>query len=54
MDTAEPVALLHGVRILSFTESLPGPRGVQYLADMGADVIQACLWLSPASTLRSI
>jgi crotonobetainyl-CoA:carnitine CoA-transferase CaiB-like acyl-CoA transferase len=34
----EPLKILEGVRILSFTQFLLGPAGVQYLADMGADV----------------
>lgn len=33
-------APLAGVRILSFTQFLMGPAGVQYLADLGADVIK--------------
>jgi crotonobetainyl-CoA:carnitine CoA-transferase CaiB-like acyl-CoA transferase len=40
MNNREPLALLQGVRILSFTQFLLGPAGVQYLADMGADVIK--------------
>ncbi len=40
MRSDEPLALLKGVRILSFTQFLLGPAGVQYLADMGADVIK--------------
>jgi crotonobetainyl-CoA:carnitine CoA-transferase CaiB-like acyl-CoA transferase len=40
MKSREPLALLQGVRILSFTQFLLGPAGVQYLADMGADVIK--------------
>jgi crotonobetainyl-CoA:carnitine CoA-transferase CaiB-like acyl-CoA transferase len=40
MDSAAPLGLLQGVRILSFTQFLLGPAGVQYLADMGADVIK--------------
>lgn len=32
--------LLEDIRILSFTQFLLGPAGVQYLADMGADVIK--------------
>ena len=40
MANREPLALLQGVRILSFTQFLLGPAGVQYLADMGADVIK--------------
>ena len=33
------VDLLKGVRILSFNHFLMGPVGVQFLADLGADVI---------------
>lgn len=40
MDSGAPLGLLQGVRILSFTQFLLGPAGVQYLADMGADVIK--------------
>jgi crotonobetainyl-CoA:carnitine CoA-transferase CaiB-like acyl-CoA transferase len=40
MSSSEPLALLQGVRILSFTQFLLGPAGVQYLADMGAEVIK--------------
>jgi crotonobetainyl-CoA:carnitine CoA-transferase CaiB-like acyl-CoA transferase len=40
MTADTPLALLQGVRILSFTQFLLGPAGVQYLADMGADVIK--------------
>jgi crotonobetainyl-CoA:carnitine CoA-transferase CaiB-like acyl-CoA transferase len=40
MRSSEPLTLLRGVRILSFTQFLLGPAGVQYLADMGADVIK--------------
>ncbi len=35
-----PLRILAGVRILSFTQFLLGPAGVQYLADLGADVIK--------------
>lgn len=35
-----PLKLLSGVRILSFTHFMLGPAAVQYLADMGADVIK--------------
>ncbi|HWT79288.1 MAG TPA: CaiB/BaiF CoA-transferase family protein [Candidatus Methylomirabilis sp.] len=38
--TKKPLSILQGVRILSFTQFLLGPAGVQYLADMGADVIK--------------
>jgi len=34
------LAVLDGVRILSFTQFLLGPSGVQLLADLGADVIK--------------
>ena len=40
MTSSAPLSLLRGVRILSFTQFLLGPAGVQYLADMGADVIK--------------
>ena len=40
MNSGAPLGLLQGVRILSFTQFLLGPAGVQYLADMGADVIK--------------
>jgi crotonobetainyl-CoA:carnitine CoA-transferase CaiB-like acyl-CoA transferase len=39
-NEAKPLAMLQGVRILSFTQFLLGPAGVQYLADLGADVIK--------------
>lgn len=39
-DDAKPLEALKGVRILSFTQFLLGPAGVQYLADLGADVIK--------------
>ena len=35
-----PLRLLDGVRIVSFTQFLLGPAAVQYLDDMGADVIK--------------
>ncbi|MGE5620401.1 MAG: CaiB/BaiF CoA transferase family protein [Sphingomonadaceae bacterium] len=34
------LAILSGVKILSFTQFLLGPAAVQYLADLGADVIK--------------
>lgn len=40
MIPSTPLAILQGVRILSFTQFLLGPAGVQYLADLGADVIK--------------
>jgi crotonobetainyl-CoA:carnitine CoA-transferase CaiB-like acyl-CoA transferase len=35
-----PLSVLEGVRVLSFTQFLLGPSSVQFLADMGADVIK--------------
>ena len=35
-----PLAILQGVRVLSFTQFLLGPSGVLYLADLGADVVK--------------
>jgi crotonobetainyl-CoA:carnitine CoA-transferase CaiB-like acyl-CoA transferase len=35
-----PLAALSGVRVLSFTQFLLGPSGVQFLADLGADVVK--------------
>jgi crotonobetainyl-CoA:carnitine CoA-transferase CaiB-like acyl-CoA transferase len=35
-----PLSVLSDVRVLSFTQFLLGPSGVQFLADMGADVIK--------------
>jgi crotonobetainyl-CoA:carnitine CoA-transferase CaiB-like acyl-CoA transferase len=40
MDTRPPLAVLSGVRVLSFTQFLLGPSGVQFIADLGADVIK--------------
>jgi crotonobetainyl-CoA:carnitine CoA-transferase CaiB-like acyl-CoA transferase len=37
---AEPLSLLSGVRIVAFTQWLLGPAAVQYLGDMGADVVK--------------
>jgi len=34
------LSILTGVRVLSFTQFLLGPSGVQFLADMGADVVK--------------
>lgn len=36
----QPLRLLEGVRMAAFTQFLLGPAGVQYLADMGADVVK--------------
>jgi crotonobetainyl-CoA:carnitine CoA-transferase CaiB-like acyl-CoA transferase len=35
-----PLAVLQGVRVLSFTQFLLGPSGVQFVADLGADVVK--------------
>ncbi len=35
-----PLKILNGVKIVAFTQFLLGPAGVQYLADLGADVIK--------------
>jgi len=35
-----PLAVLAGVRVLSFTQFLLGPSGGQFLADLGADVVK--------------
>lgn len=40
MESEAPLTILQGIRILSFTQFLLGPAGVQYLADLGADVIK--------------
>jgi crotonobetainyl-CoA:carnitine CoA-transferase CaiB-like acyl-CoA transferase len=39
-DARPPLAILQGVRVLSFTQFLLGPSGVQFLADLGADVVK--------------
>jgi len=36
----EPLKILQDVKIVAFTQFLLGPAGVQYLADLGADVIK--------------
>ena len=40
MGADAQLSILKDIRILSFTQFLLGPAGVQYLADMEADVIQ--------------
>ena len=40
MSERPPLSVLAGVRVLSFTQFLLGPSGVQFLADMGADVVK--------------
>jgi crotonobetainyl-CoA:carnitine CoA-transferase CaiB-like acyl-CoA transferase len=40
MDARPPLAILAGVRVVSFTQFLLGPSGVQFLADLGADVVK--------------
>ena len=40
MDGRPPLSVLSGVRVLSFTQFLLGPSGVQFIADLGADVIK--------------
>jgi crotonobetainyl-CoA:carnitine CoA-transferase CaiB-like acyl-CoA transferase len=39
-DRTQPTRTLEGVRIVAFTQFLLGPAGVQYLSDLGADVIK--------------
>jgi crotonobetainyl-CoA:carnitine CoA-transferase CaiB-like acyl-CoA transferase len=39
-DGRPPLAILQGVRVVSFTQFLLGPSGVQFLADLGADVVK--------------
>ncbi len=40
MSEPPALAVLAGVRVLSFTQFLLGPSGVQFVADLGADVIK--------------
>ena len=40
MADRPPLAILAGVRVLSFTQFLLGPSGVQFLVDLGADVVK--------------
>lgn len=40
MSERPALSILTGVRVLSFTQFLLGPSGVQFLADMGADVVK--------------
>jgi crotonobetainyl-CoA:carnitine CoA-transferase CaiB-like acyl-CoA transferase len=40
VDGRPPLSVLSGVRVLSFTQFLLGPSGVQFIADLGADVIK--------------
>lgn len=40
MTARPPLAVLRGVRVVSFTQFLLGPSGVQFLADLGADVVK--------------
>jgi crotonobetainyl-CoA:carnitine CoA-transferase CaiB-like acyl-CoA transferase len=40
MDIRPPLAILADVRVVSFTQFLLGPSGVQFLADLGADVVK--------------
>jgi crotonobetainyl-CoA:carnitine CoA-transferase CaiB-like acyl-CoA transferase len=40
VNAPAPLAILQGVRVLSFTQFLLGPSGVQFLADLGADVVK--------------
>ena len=40
MSGRPPLAVLDGVRVLGFTQFLLGPSGVQFLADLGADVVK--------------
>jgi crotonobetainyl-CoA:carnitine CoA-transferase CaiB-like acyl-CoA transferase len=40
VDQRPPLSMLSGVRVVSFTQFLLGPSGVQFLADLGADVVK--------------
>ena len=40
MSGGPALSVLAGIRVLSFTQFLLGPSGVQFLADMGADVVK--------------
>ena len=40
MSGRPALSVLAGIRVLSFTQFLLGPSGVQFLADMGADVVK--------------
>src|SRR2546428_5839844 len=40
VDVRPPLAILAGVRVVSFTQFLLGPSGAQFLADLGADVVK--------------
>jgi len=40
VDDRPPLAILAGIRVVSFTQFLLGPSGVQFLADLGADVVK--------------
>src|SRR5438034_10616676 len=40
MDGRRPLAILAAVSVVSFTQFLLGPSGVQYVADLGADVVE--------------
>ena len=49
MTERPPLAVLSGVCVLSFTEFLLGPSRVQFLADLGADVLRS-IWAAPVLT----
>src|SRR5574341_2949 len=40
MNESSELNVLSGVKVLSFTQFLLGPSGVQFLADLGADVVK--------------